>query len=1233
MGTHADTERDLIPGTLAGQSAPIDADQLAETCATWEPEKSASTGGPPVAKGLPDEAGRADLGATIDLTVQSQGGDSHGTQLASAEALRRDVGDPAHGALQPTIDSCAGSLEDTQRIDDAPDPGGHRSPAHVRISALDRGGESRDRYTRTHLHARGGIGQVWLARDGSLGREVALKELRPEKAESPGVSARFLYEAKVTGQLEHPGIVPVYELADAADGRGPYYTMRFIRGKTLSEAIRDYHEARERGGDDPVALRDLLMAFVAVCNAVGYAHSRGVIHRDLKGANVVLGDFGEVMVLDWGLAKVAGQAEAAAASPFLPDREDGHEETREGQILGTPAYMAPEQADGRLDEIDSRTDIYGLGAILYEVLAGRPPFTASKLTELLEMVRDRAAEPPGKLNPGAPPALGAVCLKALAKKPADRYATATELADEVRRWLADEPVLAYPEPFARRAWRWAKRHRTAVAAAGALAASAVVALGVGNVLIARERDEARLQRQQARQAVDDMYTGVAEQWLEDRHDPLQRQFLEKALHYYENFTRQDAREPQVRLERGRAFLRLADIRRKLGQNVEARQSYARAVEVLGALAADRPGLRDARHHLARAQGRLAVHLVGLGDYADAEGLLAQGERGLEDLASGPGATADDRRELAFVRKVQGDLKRLTGHFEEAGRSYRRAIADLGPLRSQAPADLAVRRDLAAAHEALGQLDRELGRPADAVASYRAAMGLQETLLAESPTVPTLREALARTYNSLALLLLESGPAPEAEPYLRRELQQFERLAGDFPDRPEYRRTLARSSTNLGIVLRDTGRTAEAEGFYRRAIDLNAKLAAEAPEVVQYRLDLAKCLNNLADLLGGTGRFEPAEVEYRRALALAEPLAADHPEAPRHRFFLAVVLKQLAGVGQDLGRPDAEANYGRALALMDGLVASYPDDADYRKELAKCLGNYGTLVAAAGRKADAETAYRKALDLDAKLLAASPAARDVLHDRARVLSNLGELRLPGAEDVYARSLAAYEALLADPAATIVERRERAIVQYNLGDMLAEAGRGPDAGRSFEASARSFEAIAADFPKSAEDRSLRGLALEGLGRQQEKAGRLADARATFEHAAGAGREAVERDRRQPGYRDRLRGHLSALAGVLLALDDPAEAARVAGELARVAPDRAAGTFEAATILARCVAKAGPGDRADGFAARALFQLREAADADPKLADRLEADASFESIRKRPDFQTFLQGLAASAPAVAR
>ena len=211
---------------------------------------------------------------------------------------------------------------------------------------------------------------------------MALKELRPERSDDRGFADRFLHEAQITGQLEHPGIVPVYELTRRPEDGQPFYTMRFIRGRTLTDAIRAYHDKRAAGRAEPLERVALLNAFVATCNAVAYAHSRGVIHRDLKGQNVVLGDFGEVVVLDWGLAKVLGRADdSAGAAPVVLAAEAGPGHTVQGQVLGTPAYMAPEQAEGRTDRIDRRTDVYGLGAILYEMLTGRPPFAGAEVAD------------------------------------------------------------------------------------------------------------------------------------------------------------------------------------------------------------------------------------------------------------------------------------------------------------------------------------------------------------------------------------------------------------------------------------------------------------------------------------------------------------------------------------------------------------------------------------------------------------------------------------------------------------------------------------------------------------------------------------------------------------------------------------------------------------------------------------------------------------------------------------
>jgi serine/threonine protein kinase len=304
-----------------------------------------------------------------------------------------------------------------------------------------------------------------------------------------------LKEAQVTGQLEHPGVVPIYELGRRPEDQSPFYTMRFVRGRTLAEAARAYHERRSRGEAGALELRDLLTAFVGVCNAVAYAHSRGVLHRDLKPQNVVLGDYGEVIVLDWGLARLLDQAEEAAVSLERPvDGQAGA--TVQGQVLGTPAYMAPEQAEGRLDLLGLATDVYGLGAILYEILTGRPPFAGPETTAVLRQVIHEAPARPGAVAAGVPAALEAVCLMALAKRPGERYRSAKDLAGDVQRWLAGEPVTAYRDPLMVRLGRWARKHRNTVAVSAALIQTAVVVLAVSVILIGRSR--AQIDRERRR---------------------------------------------------------------------------------------------------------------------------------------------------------------------------------------------------------------------------------------------------------------------------------------------------------------------------------------------------------------------------------------------------------------------------------------------------------------------------------------------------------------------------------------------------------------------------------------------------------------------------------------------------------------------------------------------------------------------------------------------------------------
>jgi serine/threonine protein kinase/Flp pilus assembly protein TadD len=321
-----------------------------------------------------------------------------------------------------------------------------------------------DRYSVERFHARGGIGEIWLAEDREINRQVALKRLRPDHLDSQD---RFVAEAQVTGQLEHPAIVPVHDFGLDEAGQ-PFYVMKLIHGRTLKDAVEQYHSpSGPSGSDREVEWLRLLEVFVDVCQAVAFAHSRGVLHRDLKPDNVMLGAYGETVLLDWGLAKVLSQPEGEAPggpSYVRLTRSGGSSETQAGSVLGAPAYMAPEVAEGRASEVDETTDVYLLGGCLYHILSH---------AEMVELARTVDAVPPRERKKGVPRPLEAVCLKAMSRRKQDRYQTAQELAEDVQRYLAGEPVSAYREGLLARMWRWGKRHRRG------LTGSAVTALILG----------------------------------------------------------------------------------------------------------------------------------------------------------------------------------------------------------------------------------------------------------------------------------------------------------------------------------------------------------------------------------------------------------------------------------------------------------------------------------------------------------------------------------------------------------------------------------------------------------------------------------------------------------------------------------------------------------------------------------------------------------------------------------
>ena len=1285
-----DTERDLLFGVVAFQNGAVDADRLAETCAAWSAAPSLPLADHFVGRGLITAEQRTEVEKAVAHELETHGGDPKATLVATIDgrsmAVIRDV-----PGVKSALDAKAGFQ-------------GQPQGGHVVLGTLSpHEPDSRDRYTLTHLHAKGGMGRVWLARDTALGRQIALKELRPDQTDNSIVFSRFLYEAKITAQLEHPGIVPVYELGE---GEAPYYTMRFVKGRTLSEAIRTFHKKRAGGEADPLNRIELLTAFVGVCHAVAYAHSRGIIHRDLKGQNVVLGDFGEVMVLDWGLAKrvapdqqTTGSADSAApvipADPALdahqatlatgstavdqdhdctlsasqdlkaglaakphtnpstngsahqhsdasssanprpnPESGAGPDGTMQGQLLGTPAYMAPEQAQGRHDLVNQRTDVYGLGAILYEILTGRPPFMAPKTAEIIRKVCQEAPTPPRQILAEIEPGLEAVCLKALRKMPDERYSSVSELAQEVQRFLADEPVTAFDEPWSHRALRWARRHRTMVSAAAALLITAMIGFAISTMLVAGERNEAEAQGKQARSAVQ-MLTKVKDIGFDDQLDPLQKEFLTGALEYYEQFTSRVAHDPVVRLEHGRVYQQMGDIERLLGKLPESEQAYVKAIEILEPLASHAGADPDPKRVLARARALLGDLLVRRGtDKGRAEPLYQQAADAQEALVNARDATSEDRLRLGQTLRSRGDLLRLNGQFTSAKPVYDRALGVLEKALTSDPKHAEIRNELALAADARGWINRELGEIKATAADYRRSLELLDKLVAEFPTAPRYRESLAKACNSVGLLEDASGSLVEAEAFFRRELPLVDRLTQDFPDRPEYGRELARTLSNLGNVLarnRDGG----AEIVLQRAVDVNGPLTAKHPEDVQIRFDLAKDYQCLGDLQFEQGKLEVALASIRESRSISEALVKEFPDKPRYSEVLAMNLADMGLVLRALNKPQSEEAFQKSAAIYEQLVAAHPDNFDYKLGRARCLRDQGTVVASLGHDDQAEAIYRKALALF-DLKSAKAQAAESIRIQAGLLNNLGDLHRPGAEKAFGDSIVLSTHLLAHQPPANKDLHNLAIAQNNLADLLVTEKRLTDAEPLFAQSVANFEKLVAKAPKAIDFQSHFGIVLSLQGKLFAQTGKTGEGRTALESAIEHQQKAAELAKRENDpYRQLLGAHLLDLADVNLKLNAYDRAAKVALEIPKTVPasNRAEGCLDAARVLARLVNRASTDEKLSqeernrltrNYLGRTAVFLREVVDTDPKLAEQIKADADIKLLKSRPEFQTIMDTL---------
>lgn len=935
----------LLFGVMALQAGYLDGAHFAQACSAWAALADVSLAELLVQKGWLTAAARAEVEARL-----------------ASQAVTRDYRNP----VETTDTSAGGSFR------------ARKTPGE------------RPRFTILRVHAQGGLGRVNLARDERLRRQVALKEILPDCKDNPYLRQRFLTEAEITGGLEHPGIVPVYALEEDADGT-PSYAMRFIQGRTLAEAIRAYHRQPA-----PLAFRDLLKRFVDICQAVAYAHSKGVIHRDLKPDNVMLGDYGETLVLDWGLAKRLGESPAFAAGgppvegaaehqqptvDYQPEdpRQEGL--TRAGQVMGTPAYMSPEQAEGHSERIGPATDIYALGAILYQLLTGQIPFQKADQAAVLGLVRRGQLPAPGQVKPGVPKALEAVCQKAMARSIAGRYATAGDLAQEIQRFLADEPVAAYLEPWTVRFRRWRGRHRAGVNAAVAGVLVAAVCLGGATWLLAnantaltRQRDETQKQMDRAdqnlgraRKAVEDYCTNVTEDQRLKQEDlfGLRQKLLETATPFYREFVEQHGDDPNLLAEQGRAFLLLGNLYFELGQHPQALAQYEQAAAVFQQLAHAHPEETSFRAKLGRSQTSRAGMLRKLDRVEEARAAFVEAINLEEPVVASRPDVPDYRSDLATSHELLGSLLGYMGRRDEARPEYQKAIDLWDEVVSTAPAAPAYRSKLAAARNSLGTLLYQHGQWQEARAQYVKALEIQTALVSQDPGRHEYRLHLSRSHNNLGALLREVGQGKEAVVEVQEAAKHLERLTMEQPSMPLYRAELATARKNLGTMLWTVGRRQEARAEYEKAIVCGDQLAAAFPAVPGYRFELASSRDNLGDLLREMGHIEAARLEFQKAVELLEKLMADTPQMLDYVAECATAYGNYAQLVRETGQPaESLVWFDKALSAIQRVLAKEPRLAAILYSRREVSGGKALALARLGRCAEAaELAGTLANDTD------------------------------------------------------------------------------------------------------------------------------------------------------------------------------------------------------------------------------------------------------------------------------
>ncbi|MEM9656913.1 MAG: protein kinase, partial [Planctomycetota bacterium] len=807
---------------------------------------------------------------------------------------------------------------------------------------------------------RGGMGVVYEAEQVSLTRRVALKVLPRLAAYDQTQLHRFRIESTAAASIEHPHIVPVYAIGEEHGVH--FYAMQFIDGKSLAELIDDISKTdrpagfattvakdsttpmsvssagRSASSQTPSrefpscqtlpnrALRDHVRRIaqfgVEAADALHAAHSYGVVHRDVKPSNLLIDANDKLWVADFGLAR----------------RCVGSDLTQTGDILGTLRYMSPEQALGRGHLMDHRTDVFSLGVTLYEAACWQHPIAEGDTKGVAHEWRH--VRPIRQIDRRIPADFETIILKCQAEAPADRYASAADLADDLRRYLADEPILARRPGVVSRVGKWALRHRRTVASAAAAAIIAFAAVSTALVVVAREQNAtethllaAQRDRQQLRKVLDELGSELAEQLAAvPGAEGIRYQLLQKSLQYYKQIAQQAADDPTLATDVALAHSKMGELHERLGEQQEALAEHRRARDLLDEQLRQSPDDPNLLRGLAVSLNNVGALLSSAGNYDEAffscQRALEIQQRLAPDSPESLSDQAATYTNLGVVHKSRGDLDQAADAFTTAEKLHER-------MEDDSPTEEARRR------RALGFLNLasifETSDAAQAGRHYDEAIRLQTDLLEDHPHNPIYLSDLARSHNNKGYLEATRAKWSSAEALYRKALKVQRRLVDSMPAVAGYRRDLAVSQNNLGMALtqsnkldRSEPRFGEAERLFGEAAQQQEKLLKASPGDVQTLSALGGITNNM-------GMLHQAQEDWSQARGFFEQAVAYQSKALQNAAHSAHIRELLSNHLSNL----AESSYraGDTNAAIDAAIRRqtlWPDSPSHLLGVARQL---------------------------------------------------------------------------------------------------------------------------------------------------------------------------------------------------------------------------------------------------------------------------------------------------------